>query len=908
MSLQRLLTSVAALVVLAVTGPAATPVTAAAPAPEAAAKHTPAQLATNPVRTAAVSLKREVFGFALASSLADASYGYPSWNFSMLSTVAYFGLHVNWDGTLVADSGWNVWNSSALTGLLSTAHAKSTKVVVTIVLQDFQPGTPNMCAGLINRATTVNQTVAQVAAKHVDGVNVDYEGLNGICQNAQTSASMLTDFLRQLRAALPSASYLSIDTYAGAATDTLGFFDVPGLNAYVDSFFVMAYDLEYSNWRRSPLGCVSFCLGPTAPLTGYYYNDTNTASQYMSVVPASKVILGVPYYGRKACVGAGVANAYPSGSVTADTYLDASTESIDPAVQSGTFSAHRDANDPAGAERWDTWYNTSLGCTRELYWDDAVSLGAKYDLVNRDGLRGVGVWTLNYGGSAPELWSALSSHFFGCTSVSAGASLYPPQPVGTVVSINALAGACPDANPLYEFWILAPGSTWQVAQAYSTASSYKWSTAGLPIGSYRFSVWVKDAASSASYDAFNASVIYTLVYKACAAVTVTSAPATWASVGTAVTVTGGATNCPNPQYEFWVLAPGAGTWQLGQAFSSSASFAWSTVGKTPGVYRFSVWAKDALSTAAYDSFNAGSYFKLVLPCTALAAAITPKSPTTVGTPVTVTASGMGCPNPLYEFWILSPGASTWLLAQGYSSAPSYHWANTGDGLGAYRFSVWAKDAASSAAYDTFDASQYFTLTSPCSAVKVTASPASSMSVGTTGTVTGAATGCSSPQYEFWILNPAASTWQLAQAYSSSVSFQWTTTGKQAGAYRFSVWVKDSASLASYDAFNAGSFVTLVNGCATVTVSTSPGSTAASGTGVTVAGAAAGCSSPLYEFWILSPGATTWQLVQAYSSSATYQWNTTGKAKGVYRFSVWAKDAGSAASYDAFNAGQYFALS
>jgi hypothetical protein len=91
------------------------------------------------------------------------------------------------------------------------------------------------------------------------------------------------------------------------------------------------------------------------------------------------------------------------------------------------------------------------------------------------------------------------------------------------------------------------------------------------------------------------------------------------------------------------------------------------------------------------------------------------------------------------------------------------------------------------------------------------------------------------------------------------------------------------------------------------VTASPASTAASGAKVTITGAATACSSPLYEFWILPPGAPTWQLAQAYSQSASYLWDTTGKTKGVYRFSVWAKDSGSAASYDSFNAGQYFTL-
>src|SRR5260370_38661080 len=99
-----------------------------------------------------------------------------------------------------------------------------------------------------------------------------------------------------------SGSSQSWDTYAISSDDLLGFFDIPGLNAYVDAFFVMAYDLEYSNYHYAPLNCASFCLGPTAPLAGYHYNDTTTASQYAAVVSASKVLLRVPYYGRKSFV------------------------------------------------------------------------------------------------------------------------------------------------------------------------------------------------------------------------------------------------------------------------------------------------------------------------------------------------------------------------------------------------------------------------------------------------------------------------------------------------------------------------------------------------------------------------------------------------------------------------------
>jgi spore germination protein YaaH len=387
--------------------------------------------------------QREIFGFALASSLADPSVGYPTWDFSLLTTVAFFGLHVQDNGTFAADSGATVWNSSQLSGLLSIAHSHGTKVILTVILQDFASGTPNMCAGLANSATTVTNTVAEVKAKGVDGVNVDYEGLNGSCGNPDASWARhaFTNFVASLRAALPPGSYLSVDTYASSASDRLGYFDISGLSASVDSFFVMAYDMEYSNYRRAPANCSSFCLGPTAPLTGYYYNDTSTAQQYTAVVPASKVILGVPYYGRKACVASSIPNQYPSSSVVADTYLDASGEAAYYLVKPGTYAAHRDANDPAGQERWDTWVNTSLNCTRELYWDDTVSLGLKYDLVNADNLRGVGIWNLNYGGGAQELWSDLNTHFSCQVSINA-----PASPATTEFGVGLSAGSCSVAS------------------------------------------------------------------------------------------------------------------------------------------------------------------------------------------------------------------------------------------------------------------------------------------------------------------------------------------------------------------------------------------------------------------------------------------------------------------------------
>ena len=381
--------------------------------------------------------QREVFGFGLLSSLADPTIGYPSWNFSLLTTVAVFGLHVQSNGSFAADSGWSVWNSSQLTGLLSTAHQAGTKVVLTIILQDFAAGTPTMCAGLQARATTVSQTISEVKAKGVDGVNVDYEGLNGTCANGENPRTDMTDLVRQLRAALPTGSYLSVDTYASSAGDPSGFFDVPGLNAYADSFFVMAYDSDWSNFGRTPLAaCSHYCLSPVSPLTGYYYNDTRAAAEYSAAVSASKVILGLPYYSRGACVTSWAPNQFPSGGTWTLSYRAAVSMASDPT--NASYILHRDANDPGGSTPWSTWTSNNTSCQpMEMYWDDTVSLGQKYDLVNRDSLRGVGLWNLNLGGGAPELWSLLSTYFSCPVTPTA-----PSSPATTEFGVSLAAAGC----------------------------------------------------------------------------------------------------------------------------------------------------------------------------------------------------------------------------------------------------------------------------------------------------------------------------------------------------------------------------------------------------------------------------------------------------------------------------------
>jgi spore germination protein YaaH len=401
--------------------------------------------AVRPVMAAPGHPQREVFGFVNAGNLTNPDVGYPSWNLNLLTTVAYFGLHVNsGDGMPVTinDTPWAIYHSAAFITFVHAAHANGVRVIVSINLHDFSTASNNqVCQGLLaaNYRNTIGWVVREMNWAGIDGVNVNYEGTITNCDvdpaapSNVTNRDRLTAFVKELRAAMPG-KYLAIDTFVGSAEDNQEFFDITGLAPFIDGFFVMAYDSDYENSANPPLTCSSYCFNPVSPLNTYRFNVTTSMAQYKTLVPASKIILGQPYYGRAACVAdANTAHSYPVKNFSTSTYRWAARLADHPEVSNAV--GHRDPID--GVTRWDTWWDASWNCIAEQYYDDVVSLGAKYDLVNRLNLGGVGFFTLDYGGGLPELW-ALINTYFACPV----AITLPASQATTQFSLSLSAGTC----------------------------------------------------------------------------------------------------------------------------------------------------------------------------------------------------------------------------------------------------------------------------------------------------------------------------------------------------------------------------------------------------------------------------------------------------------------------------------
>jgi len=758
------------------------------------------------IKMATANTHSEVFGYVNAGNLTSGTVGYQTWNFNDLSTIAVFGLHVLSDGSFSNDTGWNVWNSSALSNLESKAHPLGVKVVPSIIFHDFSIGSGStwtpMCTVLTPPATdhTVADITTEVTSRGADGFNMDYEGTNQTCPDGQTQAQKLVVLMQRLRASL-AGYYISIATY-NASYYSGYYFDIPGLNPSVDSFFLMDYDSDQSNYIDEPLKCAVYCFSPTAPLTRYTYNDTNSVAGYLGIgVPASKILLGVPYYGYTACIDRQYGTSRPGPNAVPYTssslahwsvprYLDSSTTNGQPGVNS--FAT---AYDPyTNADSYSTWYDSDFSCWRESYWSDTYSLGKKYDLVNSNKLRGVGIFTLDYGGGAPELWSLLQAKFGGCT----GATLTPAPgtfPLGTSFHYTATAAGC--SNPEYEFWLLRPGGSWTPVQGYSSTATFTWNTAGLPAGSYQFVVWVRQHGSAtATYEA-GAGGIYAL--SGCATAALSPAPGS-VTVGSTVGFTASSTGCPSPEYAFWVLAPG-GSWTLKQPYSATATFNWNTSGLGSGTYQVAVWVRQIGSgTATYEAGAGGAY--TLIGCTASTLSPAPGS-FSVGGTIAFTAGSSGCANPQYEFWVLAPGSS-WRMAQAYSPSTTFNWNTSGLAPGTYQVVVWTRQPGSSSVEYDSGAGGNYVLTG-CATAGLTPAPGTFKS-GTAIAFTATSTGCASPEYAFWVLPPGGS-WTLKQPYSPTATFTWTTSGLRTGAYQVAVWARQhgSGSAGGYDVGAGGAY-------------------------------------------------------------------------------------------------------
>jgi spore germination protein YaaH len=313
-------------------------------------------------------------------------FGYlPYWEnptplrWDLLTHLACFSVEVNANGTLGNLHGWP-W-----TATVNTAHANGVKVILVVTLFDSASINTLITTPSYKQAFFAN-IKQQLLIGNADGLNIDFETGTTWQDDINT---FMADLSAYLRTDIPDCEV----TIAGPAVDWSNSWDLPGLAASCDGIFIMGYAFA---------GSWSSLSGPNAPLVGGSINITNTVDVQYAGVPRDKMILGVPYYGHHWRT----ADSTARSSVTA--FLSSTRFHNDqPNADFYGRQWHATSQTP-----WYRWFES--GQWHQVWYDDAESLGLKYQLALDRGLQGVGMWALGYDEGRDELWDQLELQFGGC--------------------------------------------------------------------------------------------------------------------------------------------------------------------------------------------------------------------------------------------------------------------------------------------------------------------------------------------------------------------------------------------------------------------------------------------------------------------------------------------------------------
>ncbi|MBI5369518.1 MAG: glycoside hydrolase family 18 protein [Planctomycetes bacterium] len=317
-------------------------------------------------------------------------------------------VHGTYAGATGALTGFNPTSASVAT-FVDRNHNRGTKVLLSII--NFNATTTKTLLDY-NQAACVTNIVNQVRAARMDGASVDFENIS----DSTSYRNKFTAFVSALSSAL-RAHHLEL--YLAVYTHAYNRYNAAALASLCDGIFLMGYDFHWSG---------SSVAGPIAPLTrgGYWptaydsviFNRTSSLA-WWKYCDQRKLIVGMPLYGRKwkttsAALGApaiaGTSTAHPYRTSILGNY----GRIWDPKSQTPY------ATGTAGGTYWQLWY------------DDADSLGRKFDETARNDFGGIGFWKLPWADEA--IWKKVEAYaapsdiqVFDLTNWTSDTTLFPPH-------------------------------------------------------------------------------------------------------------------------------------------------------------------------------------------------------------------------------------------------------------------------------------------------------------------------------------------------------------------------------------------------------------------------------------------------------------------------------------------------
>lgn len=295
---------------------------------------------------------------------------------SYLTYISIFSYRVRTDGTLIPVNDTEIINT-----------ARQNNVAPLMVITNFAGGTFSselVHAVLANeniQSALISNVVRILKSKRYSGVNVDFERV------FPDDRELYNQFLRKFKTRLNNEGFIFTTALAPkySAEVTGPWYtahDYPAHGSIVDFTVLMTYEWGWSGGPPMPV----------APL-----NQVKRVLDYaLSVIPANKIMMGIPLYGYDWTL------PYVRGGPYAVT--------LSPKAAVGLAQKYRTAiqYDNVSQSPYYTYFDTA-GKEHIVWFEDARSVKAKYELVSRLGVRGVSYWVL--GRPFPQNWIVLEDLF-----------------------------------------------------------------------------------------------------------------------------------------------------------------------------------------------------------------------------------------------------------------------------------------------------------------------------------------------------------------------------------------------------------------------------------------------------------------------------------------------------------------
>ncbi|MBR5712986.1 MAG: hypothetical protein IKX54_05255 [Lachnospiraceae bacterium] len=269
-------------------------------------------------------------------------------------------------------------SSLASADYVKAAHNAGLKVWA--LCDDFAPGVPGLdvLSSTEHRDTLVKNLITEVVNAGADGINIDFEYIT------KESGPHFIQFLRELYIACNEHGLtLSTDNYTPNRLNE--YYRLDEQAEFVDYIILMGYDEHYSKSKEA---------GSVASLPFV----KNGVDAMLKKAPASKIILGVPFFARKWILRSGE---------------DGNVELTNEAAGMDTLRDY--VKSKGGTFKWDekTAQNYAElradGALVKIWLEDAESLKHKLNVMKENQLAGCSAWRLGF--ESKDVWTLIQSYF-----------------------------------------------------------------------------------------------------------------------------------------------------------------------------------------------------------------------------------------------------------------------------------------------------------------------------------------------------------------------------------------------------------------------------------------------------------------------------------------------------------------